>query len=231
MNKAQAIALNLQRIWREILPVELIAVSKYSTPEEVSFAYHAGQKDFGENRVQDLIEKVHYFEQEDLNDVQWHFIGHLQSNKVKELFKIKRLHSIHSIDSLKLLNELFKKESEAHFDQCHLFLQVNTSKEEEKSGFESVEDLSKAIEDIIAAEKKGSKFIFRGLMTMATIRTDQQELEAARCFKELYDLKLELEKKYQREIYLSMGMSQDYHIALQFHSNYVRIGSSIFKMS
>lgn len=228
MNRAKQITLNLEKAWREVLPAKLIAVSKYSEAVEVSYAYHAGQRDFGENRVQDLTDKAHYFINESLNEVQWHFIGHLQTNKVKDLLKIDHLSAIHSVDSLKLTQELIKRKNECRSEKVNLFFQINTSREDEKAGFTDLEELYQSIELVLQNENNGP-FRFFGLMTMATIRTTEIEKEAHRCFSELLDLKIKLETKYQRELKLSMGMSQDKLIALQYQTDFVRIGSDIFK--
>ena len=104
--------------------VRLIAVTKYSPVEDVVFAYEADQFDFGENRVSDLKEKADFFKDHSLQNVRWHFIGHLQSNKVKELLKIPNLYSIHSIDSIKLIEELIKRKDEFE-GPINIFLQYN----------------------------------------------------------------------------------------------------------
>ncbi len=228
MNRAQTIALQLEKVIRETLPATLIAVSKYSKAEEIVYAYHAGQRDFGENRVQDLIEKAAYFEKEGLHDVRWHFIGHLQSNKVKDLLKIPNLVAIHSIDSEKLVLEIVKRAGEFTGSHLNLFFQVNTSFEDEKSGFENLDDIlnsHKAIEDL----ELNGKFHLHGLMTMATVRTDDKEKEAHRCFSLLLKYREDLVKILNRDLKLSMGMSGDFSIALLYQTDYVRIGSAIFK--
>lgn len=228
MNRANQITLNLERAWRDVLPAKLIAVTKYSTAEEVSFAYHAGQFDFGENRVMDLQEKAHYFAQSGFDKASWHFIGHLQSNKVKELLRVEKLAAIHSVDSLKLTEELIKRKAECRANEVKLFFQINTSREDEKAGFVEHEELFHSI-DLVLANEAQSPFRVYGLMTMATIRTENVEQEAHRCFGELLELKKLLEKKYSRVFQLSMGMSQDYKIAQQYQTDFVRIGSQIFK--
>lgn len=230
MNRAKQITLNLEKAWREVLPAKLIAVSKYSSAVEVSYAYHAGQLDFGENRVADLIEKAQFFKQEELKNVRWHFIGHLQSNKVKELLRVENLVAIHSVDSFKLSEELIKRQSESRSGVIELFFQFNTSKEDEKGGFLTKDELFKAIDLFIANESKGP-FKVAGLMTMATVRTNNPTDEAHRCFRELEDLAHVCESQYKRKFMLSMGMSQDHEIAKIYHTNYVRIGSQIFKES
>lgn len=228
MNRAKQITLSLEKAWRDVLPAKLIAVSKYSSAEEVSYAYHAGQMDFGENRVSDLIQKAQFFIEAGLNNVHWHFIGHLQTNKVKELLRVENLSSIHSIDSLRLAEELIKRQSECRANLVNLFFQINTSREDAKAGFTDFEELIQSIDLIIKNEGIGP-FRAYGLMTMATIRTDDIEKEAHRCFKELQELQSSLEKQYGKLFKLSMGMSQDYKIALEYKTDFVRIGSQIFK--
>jgi hypothetical protein len=150
----------------------------------------------------------------------------VQSNKVKDLLRIPNLHAIHSIDSVKLLEEILKYRDLFQGTELNLFFQVNTSKEAEKSGFESLEDLERAIEILL---KEKSPFKLKGLMTMGTMRTETFETEAKRCFSELKELRDAIQKKYSLpELKLSMGMSQDYKIALTVGADFVRIGSAIF---
>ena len=203
----------------------LVAVTKYSPIEDVVLAYQSEQFDFGENKVQDLKLKADYFFEHNYHNVRWHFIGHLQSNKVKDLLKIPHLYAIHSIDSLKLIDELIKRKSEID-QELNIFLQFNTSNEEEKSGFESEDELYEAIRKL----NSEPKFKFYGLMTMGTIRTENVEEEAQRCFSELVKLKNKVEKDFKlSQLKLSMGMSGDYKLALQNGSDYIRIGTKIFK--
>lgn len=223
------IANNLSTLKKEILGAHLVAVTKYSPVEDVIIAYEAEQFDFGENRVQDLSEKALVFKERGFSKVRWHFIGHLQTNKVRELLKIPNLYAIHSVDSLKLLEELIKRESEYPGRELKIFFQVKTSHEEEKSGFESIEVLFLAIDQILGLTQ--SKLQFFGLMTMGAIRTSDFESEASRCFKELAIIARKVEKKYSLKdpLKLSMGMSQDYKLALLEGSDFIRIGSAIFK--
>lgn len=227
--KKTEIAKNLSSIKKEIKGAHLVAVTKYSPVEDVISAYEAGHHDFGENRVGDLAEKAKVFEERELTKVKWHFIGHLQTNKVRDLLKIPHLYAVHSVDSLRLLEELLKRESDFPGPELKLFFQVNTSHEEEKSGFESAEELTMAIN--LLQGRGGSKLKFFGLMTMGTIRTDHFEAEATRCFKDLAAIALSLEEKYhlKNKLKLSMGMSQDYKMALAEGSDFIRVGSAIFK--
>ncbi len=223
------IAKNLAAIKKEIKKSQLIAVTKYSPVEDVKEAYVAKHYDFGENRVQDLKEKAEAFFNEKLDRVRWHFIGHLQTNKVRELLKIPKLFAIHSVDSLSLLEEMLKRENDFTGPELKIFFQVNTSHEIEKSGFENSDELKRAIDLLLGRGK--SKFKFEGLMTMGTIRTNDFEAEATRCFRDLNAIARSLEESYhlKNSLKLSMGMSQDYKLALLAGSDYIRVGSAIFK--
>ncbi|MBY0413442.1 MAG: YggS family pyridoxal phosphate-dependent enzyme [Bdellovibrionales bacterium] len=206
----------------------LIAVTKYSPIEDVELAYKLGQFDFGENRVPDLKAKADVFLLKNLNNVRWHFIGNLQTNKVKELVKIPNLWAIHSVDSIHLLEELLKRENEIVSESINVFFQVKTSHEEEKSGFESMEELKEALE--LLNSRKNSKLKLYGLMTMGAIRTTDIKGAAIASFKELKTIRDLLTKKYNLpELKLSMGMSGDYKEALEVGADYIRVGSLIFK--
>jgi pyridoxal phosphate enzyme (YggS family) len=227
MTRAGTIASRIQLLKDEIGTGQLIAVSKYAPIEDIVSAYQAEQFDFGESKVSVLKKKADYFQANKLNEVRWHFIGHLQTNKVKDLLRIPNLHAIHSVDSIRLLQDILKYQTLFQGNELGIFFQVNTSHEEEKSGFETLDELEQAI-SLLLKEKSSLKFL--GLMTMGTMRTDDFEAEARRCFLELNEMKIKLESKYSLgEIKLSMGMSQDYKIALEQGSDLVRIGTAIFK--
>lgn len=197
----------------------LVAVSKTKPASDIELAYQCGQRVFGENKVQELLEKA---QQLQLADIQWHFIGHLQSNKINLLLKVPHLRSIHSIDSIKLLNKLLSK---SPGKRVGVFLQVNTSEEEEKSGFSDRSELAEGIELL----KGHDDFYFQGLMTIGKIRTENFEEDAKRCFQTLVDVKHDISQQYpDLDIQLSMGMSQDYPIALKFGANWIRVGHHIF---
>ncbi len=226
-DKAVLVAKNLNHIYKDLNQTKLIAVTKYSPVDEIVMAYLAGHKDFGENKVQDLKEKSHQMIELGFQDVHWHFIGHLQTNKVKDLLKIPNLVAIHSIDSIKLLEELLKRKVELDHT-VEIFLQVNTSDEEEKSGFDSIEDLITATKML----ENDSKYHLTGLMTIGKIRTENFEVDARNCFQKLISIKDEVESKTNlKKLKLSMGMSQDYKIAIEMGSDFVRIGSLIFNQS
>lgn len=226
--KASDLGPRLTKFRAELGKTCLIGVTKYSTLEDTLTAYEAGLYDLGENKVQDLTFKAQHFHEKDLDLIRWHFIGHLQSNKVKDLYKVPGLYAIHSVDSLKLLKELYKRESEFKGSSLKIFLQFNTSKEEEKSGFESLEELREAVDFCLS--QKGSRITLHGLMTMGSIRESDFVAAAHHSFSELQGLKevLLLSFKELLSLKLSMGMSQDYKIALSYGADYVRIGSALF---
>lgn len=195
---------------------QLLAVSKTKTLAEIKTAYSFGQRDFGENKVQELNDKA--FElQSDCPDIRWHFIGSLQSNKINNLLKIPNLVSIHSIDSIKLLNKLLNKKTGR---KIGVFLQVNTSGEIEKSGFSDFALIEQAVSLF-----KSDDFYLQGLMTIGKIRTEDFENDAKTCFLRLNEYK---ERLNSVDLELSMGMSSDYKIAIECGSNWIRIGSGIF---
>ncbi len=196
----------------------LLAVSKTRPGHDIQEAYQAGQRDFGENKVQDLFKKSQDLKQLEIN---WHFIGNLQSNKINQLIKVPNLVSIHSIDSIKLLNKLISKKID---NRIGVFLQVNTSEEEEKSGFTMYEELEEAFLLLNGQES----FYLQGLMTIGKIRTESFESDARKCFGALVMLKEKLDKSHHLNLELSMGMSQDFEIAQEFGSDWVRIGTDIF---
>ena len=227
--KKNPIAKNISTLKKEISPAELIAVTKYSGVSEILIAYEAHQFDFGENRVNDLLEKAKDEKLLNQKKIRWHFIGHLQTNKVKELLTCPHLYAIHSVDSIRLVEELLKKEDVFIGDELNLFFQVNTSHENEKSGFENSDDLKMAMDLVLS--RPHCKFKIAGLMTMGPIRTDHFEDGAIKSFRDLKTIAEQMEQRchLKSHLKLSMGMSQDYRLALAEGSHYVRIGSAIFK--
>jgi pyridoxal phosphate enzyme (YggS family) len=227
-DRAQELGKKFETINSSLGDSSLVAVSKYSPLEDIHHAYEWGQRDFGENRVPDLVLKASGLKQLHCDKIRWHFIGKLQSNKINQLFKIPDLYSIHSVDSLKLLKKLYQKQSQILGDTLFYFLQVKTSDEEEKSGLSSKEELYEAI-SFIEENKKGSKLKFFGLMTMGKMRTKEFEKEARQCFKSLIRLRKDIHRDFSfTDLKLSMGMSQDYKIAVELESDFVRIGSALF---
>lgn len=215
-----------QALLRKVEKDKLIAVSKYSPFADIKYLYDFGHRVFGESRLQDLQAKSALAREHRLNDISWHFIGHLQSKKVKDLFKIEKLTAIHSVDSKKLLDEMKKRESCLEHD-IDIFLQINTSGEQEKSGVFTTSDAIELVEHF----NKLSFFRIKlaGLMTIGKIRTDNFEKEAKKCFSMLSSCKAEIDGRFGLELKLSMGMSSDFLWALESGSDYVRVGSLIFK--
>ncbi|MFK7757206.1 MAG: YggS family pyridoxal phosphate-dependent enzyme [Flavobacteriales bacterium] len=214
------IASALQRI-KESIPehVTLVAVSKTKPLALLQEAYGAGQRHFGENRVQEVQEKAPALPA----DIKWHFIGHLQSKKVKHI--IQHTHLIHSIDSNKLLEEVNKRAFQANKTQ-DVLLQMHIAQEETKYGLDQKE-LHELIE-IALNELKNIRIL--GLMGMATFTEDKAQVRAE--FQRLKLLFDEAKAAYFKDLsyftQLSMGMSGDYDIAIEEGSTMVRIGSSIF---
>ena len=198
---------------------KLLAVSKTHPVKSILRVYNQGKKDFGENKVQDLWDKSQLLK--DKKDLDWHFIGKLQSNKINKLLAVPNLKAIHSIDSLDLLKKLLSKTPD---HKIGLFLQINTSDEVQKNGFSEVDHIHSAVELI------GSHPLFKlqGLMTIGRIRTDDFEASARASFEKLVGFKKNLDSGNGLNLELSMGMSQDFEIAVSYGSNWVRIGSLIF---
>src|SRR6056300_917659 len=194
--------------------VTLIAVSKTKPISLIQEAYVTGQRDFGENKVQELVEK-----QEALpDDIRWHMIGHLQRNKVKYIAPF--VHLIHGVDSLRLLKEINKQG--AKINRCiPVLLQVHISQEDTKFGFDSNE-LKEAVNECKVLEWIKPC----GLMGMATFTSDLEQVR--REFQWLKGLFDEYQSNFGENPTLSMGMSGDYKVAIDQGSTMIRIGSSLF---
>ncbi|CAG8540353.1 13357_t:CDS:2 [Funneliformis caledonium] len=195
--------------------VRLVAVSKYKPASDIRFAYEFGQRHFGENYVQELIEKSKMLPL----DIQWHFIGTLQSNKCKMLAEIPNLWAVETIDSKKKA-ELMNKACVSRDDKLKIFLQVNTSGEESKSGIQPNECLGL----LNYIQDNCNKLELRGLMTIgAPNRNHFNEGQPNPDF-----IAKEFRKERGIELELSMGMSDDFEEALKLGATNVRIGSTIF---
>lgn len=192
-----------------------VAVSKTKPKEDIEKIYNLGHRDFGENKVQELEYKYNNLPQ----DINWHMIGHLQSNKVRKVIPIVSL--IHSVDSLKLL-KVINKESKKFDKVTNCLIQVNISKESSKYGFEDRE-LDFLNQETIN-EYKNIKF--KGLMGMASFTNDESIIKNE--FNNLKNIYDNLRKEIDDFNILSMGMSNDYKIALESGSNMIRVGSKIF---
>jgi len=196
------------------IEVELVAVSKTKSNTEILESYEAGQRIFGENKVQEMTRKYDFLPK----DIQWHMIGHVQSNKVKYMAPFVAL--IHGVDSLKLLKEI-NKQALKNNRVINCLLQVHIAKESTKFGLSNME----CIEALTAAESL-KNITIKGLMGMATFTDDHSQVEQEfDGLKQLYD---QLAKKYSEFEILSMGMSGDYQIAIAKGSNMIRVGSKIF---
>jgi pyridoxal phosphate enzyme (YggS family) len=187
----------------------LVAVSKTHSASLVQEAYDAGQRIFGENKVQEMVSKY----EELPKDIQWHLIGHLQTNKVKYIAGWVSL--IHSVDSIKLAEEI-DKQGRKSGRVIPVLLQVYIAREETKFGFDK-EELLKFLK-----ENKLGNIEIRGLMGMASLTDDKDQIRAE--FRELHQLFNEIGSLKE----LSMGMSSDYKIAMEEGSTMVRIGTAIF---
>ena len=229
MNKKELFKIRTKLIAREY-PIganpTLIAVSKKVDAATTYEAYLSGLRDFGESRVQDLEEKARFFQAKGIQDIRWHFIGHLQSNKLNKLLKVPNLFAIHSIDSMSLLEKLYAKEEELS-GPLYYFIQMNTSGENEKTGLNSFDELMPLLN--LALSKSQSKIQLKGLMTMSRLRTDDFAADARFCFSQLKTCKEQVERDFGIDsLKTSMGMSQDYPYALEYGADYLRIGSTLF---
>lgn len=216
-------AQKLKSFEAELTPeAHLLVVSKTRSIDEIQAYYNLGQRDFGENRVQELEEKAIAL-QDTCPQIRWHFIGNLQSNKINQLFEVPQLYAIHSVDDKDLLKKFVKAQGKLA-GELKVYLQYNTSREDEKAGFEDYDSLKQAALMIA----NSSRLKLQGLMTMGTLRTEDREREARRCFKELHELATKLGQELQVPMETSMGMSQDYQIALEEHSHWIRLGTVMF---
>jgi PLP dependent protein len=196
--------------------VKLLAVSKTKPLEELEEAYIAGIREFGENKVQELVNKSENFH----DDVKWHFIGQLQSNKVKYL--VDKVYLIHSLGSISLLNELEKVFGKAN-KIANTLIQINIGREDSKSGiFE--EDLYGFIEAI----EKCKNVSVSGIMVIIPVGDEESNRKYFRKTKEIFDELKEKEYKNITMEIVSMGMTHDFMTAIEEGSNLVRIGTGIF---
>lgn len=210
------------RHWNHVLPkdVRLIAVSKTHSADRIMEAYDAGQRAFGENYVQEFIQKAPALP----SDIEWHFIGHLQSNKVKLM--LPWVHWIHGVDSLRLLREI-EKHAEKLNRQVQVLLQMHIAAEDTKFGMNQ-QELDEVLDAFL--EQRSPHVVLRGLMGMASFSDDESLVRG-----EFLKLKMQFDtigkRKEERLGHwdtLSMGMSGDWRWAVDEGSTMVRIGSAIF---
>lgn len=207
------------RCGRDPGDITLMAVTKTHTPEEINEAIAAGATDIGENRVQELLEKY-----DKVSPVRWHLIGHLQTNKVKNI--IDKVVMIHSVDSVRLAREIDKRAAAAG-KTMDILIEINSAMEETKSGI-AAGDLREITEEITAG---CSNVRIRGIMCIPPIVADPEE--ARPYFREAHELFETMktwdlpEDRFSPDT-LSMGMSGDFEVAVEEGSTIVRVGSSIF---
>ncbi|WP_175621938.1 YggS family pyridoxal phosphate-dependent enzyme [Chryseobacterium schmidteae] len=212
--------MSIQENYRDIksrLPenVQLVAVSKTHPSASIQEVYDLGQRVFGENKVQELVEKQPLLPK----DIQWHIIGHLQTNKVKYIAEF--VDTIQSVDSEKVLNEI-NKEAKKHNRKIKVLLQVKIAEEDTKFGLE-IEEAQSLFEKFVAGNLENIEIT--GLMGMATFTEDENQIKKEfSVLKNLFD-QLSQTKKLET---LSMGMSDDFPIAIECGANSVRVGSAIF---
>jgi hypothetical protein len=210
-----SIADNLKTVQASTAPATLVAVSKTWPAAYVQEAYDAGQRIFGENKVQEIIEKAPVLPQ----DIEWHHIGHLQKNKIRKV--LPHCAMIHSVDSLALAGQISRIAGELDL-VCSILLQVNISDDEAKFGF-SADQLRGEFEEIQSLPN----LKFEGLMTVPKFDSDPERVRPA--FAALRELRDDLAVKHGLTLrHLSMGMSHDAKVAVEEGATLVRVGSSIF---
>lgn len=216
MQKPSIVAENYQKTIAKLpSEVQLVAVSKTHSVESIQEVYELGQKVFGENKVQELVEKQPLL----AKDIKWHLIGHLQTNKVKYIAPF--IDTIESVDSEKILVEI-NKQAAKNNRKINVLLQVKIAEEETKYGLE-IHEAKELFLDYI--NHKFPNITISGLMGMATFTEDTNQIKKEfSLLKHLFD-QLSLQSKLQT---LSMGMSSDYLLAIECGANSVRIGSGIF---
>jgi PLP dependent protein len=217
-----SIAQNLTQI-KSQLPthVTLVAVSKTKPVSDLMEAYNAGQRIFGENKIQEMTEKWEQMPK----DIEWHMIGHVQTNKVK--FMAEYVSLIHGVDSLKLLEEI-NKQGKKHNRIINCLLQIHIAEEETKFGLNE-EELNEILKQVQNDNSQFENIKIVGLMGMATFTENTAQIEKEfKHLKTIFDKHNQLETSNLKLETLSMGMSGDYQLAISCGSTMVRIGSSIF---
>ena len=206
---------NIQELKKHLpVGVELIAVSKTKPLSDLQEAYETGQRHFGENKVQEMVEKWEQLPK----DIQWHMIGHVQTNKVKYMAPF--VHLIHAVDSFKLLKEI-QKQAFKNSRSIDCLIQIRIAQEETKFGLPK-EQLGELLK--LADELDNVRVV--GLMGMASFTSDKNQIHEE--FKSLFRLYQEVQAKNTDLKILSMGMSGDFEIAIEEGSSMIRVGSKIF---
>ena len=211
---------NLKKI-KSLTPehVTLVAVSKTKPVSDLMEAYHAGQRIFGENKIQEMVDK----HEEMPKDIEWHMIGHVQSNKVKQMAEFVNL--IHGVDSFKLLKEI-NKQAKKHDRIIDCLIQIKIASEDSKFGM-SFEDASEITQSEKVSELKNIRIT--GVMGMATFTDDKSQIKNEfNRLKFAFDALKALQTENCKLQTISMGMSGDYKLAIDSGSTMSRVGSSIF---
>ncbi|MCM8774758.1 MAG: YggS family pyridoxal phosphate-dependent enzyme [Candidatus Omnitrophica bacterium] len=213
----ESVAEKARAVGRMPEEVKIVLVSKTVEPERMLQAFEAGMRDFGESRVQEFLRKRKFFPPE----IRWHMIGHLQTNKVKQV--VGNVVLIHSLDRRELYEELDRQGRQKNVKEIDCLIQVNSSGEGTKSGF-APEEVSAFISEL----RKDSPVKIRGLMTIGAFSEDEKTVRD--CFRKVKNLRDELVRNFPDHDWgiLSMGMSSDYLLAIEEGANMLRIGSAVF---
>ncbi len=209
--------------------IKILPVSKWKPASDIQALYdNDNLRHFGENYAQELVEKAQVLPE----DIQWHFIGALQSNKIKDVAgKVKNLYSVESLSEEKKIKKL-NDSRQPNWPKVNVFLQINTSSEEQKSGL-SYDDKEGVLKQVEFITNQCENLIFKGFMTIGSIeQSKRSDSEENQDFKRLVELKQwlaeQLKLANQDDIELSMGMSSDFEEAIRQGTSYVRIGTNIF---
>ncbi len=201
-----------EKINRNANEIQILPITKGIDVYRIEFLYNLGFREFGENRVKEVEQKVRYLP----DDIKWHLVGHLQSNKVKKALEIFKV--IESIDRFEIVDEIEKRNV-----QVEVFLEFNCSKEEQKHGF-NVDDWERAFEKVL--NSKNLKIV--GLMTLGPYPIDEKRSRKA--FETLRKIREKAEEKFNlKNLKLSMGMSEDFEYAIMEGADIIRIGRAIFE--
>lgn len=204
--------MNYNELKKELKDTNLVIVTKKRSIEQIQYYYDLGHRHFGENKAQELLTKVNMS-----SDIKWHFIGHLQTNKVKSI--LPYVYSIDSVDSLHLLKEI-DKQAKILNKSINVLIQLNIANEDTKHGL-----LVDEIQAFMQQTTIYDNVKIKGFMCMGPHVSD--EIKILEVFNEAYKIYLQYKDTYQLDT-LSMGMSDDYKLALKAHSNQVRLGSMMF---
>jgi len=214
-NITKTIEAKCKEVGRNPAEIILVAVSKLKPVEVIKDAFELGIRDFGENRTPEFQQKAEGLSK----DINWHFIGHIQTKKAKDIVPYASL--IHSVDTLKLAKEINKRATNISKVQ-HILLEIKTSDEETKLGINNIEEVIEILEFC----KKENNILVKGLMTMATFTNNEEVIKKS--FRKLKNIFDDLNNKGYNLKHLSMGMTNDYEIAIEEGATILRIGTAIF---